>query len=68
MENPNMDKERTASTNEKEKNTKENLHVDEERRESSNEKQYAQWKMNTLSAQVKLAKQIDKQITGKKYS
>ena len=44
-----MDKERTASSNEMEK---ENLHVDEERRTSSNERQYAQWKMDTLSAQV----------------
>ena len=44
-----MGKERTASSNEMEK---ENLHVDEERRTSSNERQYAQWKMDTLSAQV----------------
>merc|ERR1711936_1459148 len=43
-----MGKERTASSNEREK---ENLHVDEERRTSSNERQYAQWKMDTLSAQ-----------------
>ena len=30
----------------------ENLHVAEERRSSSNKRQYAQWKMDTLSAQV----------------
>ena len=50
MEKPDQVEEERSSINERQM---ENLdQAAEERRSSSNKRQYAQWKMNTLSAQV----------------